>query len=276
MTSARADDGVDGLTRWTAVLVAPILLVAGVILYGFPAATGQLWAWPMGPEMTASAVGGGYLAGAVLFTRAIRESRWHRIGLVFAAATALTVLLLLATLLHWDRFSHEHPSFWVWLGVYAVTPVLLPVVWLRNRRRDPGPGTPDATAVPRWVRMLVGAAGVVQLLVALTFFARPQLAIRVWPWELTPLTARTLSAFLVFIAVLWLGFVVERRWSGLQLHVQSATIGLALVALGAVRTAGDFAGRRTATAVFVLSLGATLAGLVGLQVGMRRRARRRS
>jgi hypothetical protein len=267
------DDAVARLTRWSALVVAPVLVAAGVILSAFPAATDRLWAWPMGPDMTALAVGGGYLAGAVLFVRALREPRWHRIGLVFLAATALTVLLLLATLLHWDRFSHGHVSFWTWLVVYLVTPVLLPVVWLRNRRTDPGTAPPGTPIVPRWLRGLVGAAGALQLAVALAFYARPEWAIRAWPWTLTPLTARTLSAFLAFIAVMWLAFLVEARWSALQLHIESATLGLALVAVGALRAPDDFADRGPAVVVFTVLLGSALGGLIALQVAMRRRSR---
>lgn len=266
----RGDDHNLGFTRGVALLVTPILGVAGVILYLAPHDTEQLWAWPMGPEMTALAVGGGYLAGATLFLRAARETRWHTVGIVFPAATVLTVLLLVATVLHWDLFSHGHPSFWAWLVVYAVTPVLLPAVWLVNRRHDPERPAPGTPLVPSWVRAVVGTVGAVQMAVALGFFVRPAAAIRVWPWELSPLTTRTISAFLAFIAAMWLAFLFEARWSALRLHVQSATIGLALVAGGAVRAGADFEDRRWQSIAFAALLTGTLVGLLALQLGMRR------
>lgn len=268
-----ADDRILVPTRWVAALVTPILTVAGVLLVGFPGATEQLWAWPMGPELTVLTVGGGYLAGAVLFARATRARAWHTIGAVFLFATILTVLLLGATLLHWEAFSHGHVAFWTWLVVYAVTPLLLPAIWLGNRRRDPGTsghGDPD---VPRWVRLAVGAIGIVQVLVAVTFFAVPSVAVELWPWQLSALTARTLAAFLAFIGAMWVYFLVESRWSALRLHVESATIGLALVAIGAVRASSDLGPGRGSVALFVLLLGGTLLGLVALQVWMRRLAR---
>jgi hypothetical protein len=268
------DDRVLPSTRLVAILVTPILAVAGILLVMFPAATEQLWAWPMGPPLTALAVGGGYLAGAVLFLRAARATSWHRIAAVFPAATVLTVLLLIATLLHWELFSHGHVSFWTWLVVYALTPMLLPVVWVRNRRRDPGRVPAGTSAVPQGVRALVGGAGVLQLGVALVFFVRPAAAIAVWPWDLSPLTARTLAAFLAFIGALWAWFLIEPRWSGLRLHVQSATIGLLLVAGGAVRASADLAARPAQVGVFVVLLAATIAGLVALQLFMRARSER--
>jgi hypothetical protein len=273
MAAGQADDRVLPLARVTMAVVAPILIAAGVMLYAFPGETEALWAWPMGPEMTALAVGGGYLAGAVLFVRALRATEWHRVAMVFPVATVLTVLLLVATLLHWDSFSHGHPSFWAWLVVYLITPVLLPVVWLANRGRDPGVPAPTTPLVPRWVCTLVGLAGVAQLVVALAFFVVTDLAEQVWPWAVSPLTARTLAAFLAFIGAMWLAFLLERRWSALRLHVESATIGLGLVALGALRATEDLDRGAGATAVFAALLGGTLVGLVVLQVGMRRMAK---
>ncbi len=264
------DDRVLRVTWWVALLVAPILAAAGVILYLFPGDTQTLWAWPMGPKMTSLAVGGGYAAGAVLFLRSLRVGAWHRISLVFLVATVLTVGLLGATLLHWELFSHGHVSFWAWLVVYLVTPVLLPAVWLRNRRYDPGLPAAGTPLVPRWVRRLVGSVGVMQIVVALAFYVRPELGIVLWPWQVSPLTTRTLASFLAFIGAMWLAFLFEARWSALRLHVESATLGLALVALGALRATEDFTGGPAATATFALLLGGTLAGLVALQIGMRR------
>jgi hypothetical protein len=270
MAGGPRDDRILTLTWWVALVVSPILAAAGVILYGFPSDTERLWAWPMGPEMTSLAVGGGYLAGAVLFLRSLWQHDWHRIGLVFCVATVLTVLLLIATLLHWELFSHQHTSFWAWSVVYLVTPFLLPAVWWRNRRHDPGVPAPGTPLVPRWVRTVVGAAGGAQVVVALTFFVRPALAVDVWPWQVTPLTTRTLAAFLAFIGAMWLAFLFESRWSALRLHAESATLGLALVAVGALRAPGDFTAGTAATATFSVLLGGTLIGLAALLVGMRR------
>ncbi|HVL97971.1 MAG TPA: hypothetical protein VM324_01590 [Egibacteraceae bacterium] len=256
------DDRILPVTRLVAAVVAPILAVAGVLLYLFPAETERLWAWPMDPPMTALAVGGGYLAGAVLFARAARERCWHTIGVVFLAATALSGLLLVATFLHWDRFTHGHVSFWAWLALYLVTPWLLPLLWLRNRRHDPG-APAEGDTVPDPMRLAGGALGAALLTVALAMFVHPPLATGSWPWSLTPLTARTVSAFLAFIGILLLVSLFERRWSALRLHVESATLGLALVAVGAVRARGDFDGPAWAVAAFFMLLGGVLAVLVG-------------
>ena len=247
----------------------PILVAAGVILYGFPDDTAELWAWPINPPLTALAIGGGYLSGAVFFARALRADRWHTMALGLPAATVLTTLLLVATILHWQLFNHDHVAFWAWLVVYLVTPVLLPALWLFNRRRDPGPGTPPGPVVPGWARTLVAAAGAGQLVVALIFFVRPSLAERYWPWPLSPLTARTLSAFLAFIAVLLLGFAIERRWTALRLLVDSAALGLALVGVGVVRAYGDLTASTPGRIAFLVVLAGYVLGLIAIRLTVR-------
>jgi len=264
------DDHVPVAVRALIVVVAAILAVAGLMLTLWPGQTEALWAWPMGPELTSLAVGGGYLAGAVLFVRAAFESRWHRVALVFPIATVLTIGLLVSTLLHWEAFSHGHVSFWTWLVVYLVTPVLLPAVWLVLRRRDPGEAPPGTPVVPRLARHLLGALGTVQLSVAAVFFVRPELAIALWPWTLSQLTARTLASFLAFIGAMWLAFLVEGRWSALQLHVEGATLGLVLVGVGAFRAADDLTAGPIATAAFAVLLGGFVLVLIVLQIAMRR------
>lgn len=267
LTDRQADDRVLPATRVAAAIVTIVLAAAGVILYGFPADTARLWAWEMNPRTTSMAVGGGYLAGATFFVRAWRGERWHVLGLAFVAAWVLTTLLLLATILHWPNFSHGHVSFWTWLVVYALTPVGLPWLWWRNHRHDPR-GEVDSAIVPRPLRWVVGGLGVVQLGAALAFFVRPALAIDWWPWALSPLTTRTITAFLAFIGVVWAAFLWERRWSALRLHVQSATIGLALVGIGILRGIDELAGTTVTVVVVTGLLTATIIGAVALQLFM--------
>lgn len=269
-TVPRRDDRVLAGTRWVALVVAAVLAAAGFILYFFPDDTARLWAWEMNPRLTTLAVGGGYLAGATFFVRAWRSRRWHAVGLTFVAASLLSTLLLVATVLHWPNFTHGHVSFWAWAVVYLVAPVLLPVLWLRNRRRDPGDAV-DSAEVPTWIRILVGAFGVVQVGAALAFFVFPSLAMGWWPWSLSPLTTRTLSAFLAFVGIVWLAFLFEGRWSALRLHVESATLGLVLVAVGLLRASGDLGGEVSRVVVIGL-LAATTVGALVLQVHMRQQA----
>jgi hypothetical protein len=218
-------------------------------------------------------MGGGYLAGAYFFTRVVRSRQWHAVGVGFLAITVFSTLLLVTTVLHWDRFNHDHVSFWAWLVLYAVTPVVVPVLWVRNRRTDPGGPSADDVVVPLRTRRLIAAAGAGQLAVAVAMFVRPQLAIERWPWTLTPLTARTLSAFIAFPAAMWLCLLFDGRWSSFEIPVETASAGLALVAVALVRGRGDLTGSEEATWVYTAVLVAVLGALVALRLAMGRRRR---
>ena len=271
--ATRRDDRLLAPTLWTAVLIVPVLVAAFAILYLFPGSTQRLWAWTITPPMTAMVMGAGYLSGAYLFTRVATARRWHLVWPGFVSTSVFTAILLAATLLHWDRFNHDHVSFWAWLGLYLATPALLPWLWVLNRRTDPVRPEPGEVGVGRGLRLAGATAGALQLLLALLVLVRPELVMSNWPWKLTPLTARTLSAFLSFPAVTLLCLLFDDRWSSFRIPLQTATVGLVLVALAAVRARGDLGGPGYSVALFVVSLSVAIVLLVALQVGLDRRGR---
>ena len=271
MTTIR-DDRLLAPTRWTARAVIPVLVAAFVILYGFPGETVRLWSWMVCPDMNALLMGGGYLAGAYFFTRVARSREWHRVSAGFAAVTVFSTLLMIATILHWDAFNHDHVSFWAWLGLYASTPLLLPLLWVKNQRTDPGePSAPDAR-IPRRLRVTVAVGGALQLAFALGIFVWPGVVEDLWPWEMEPATTRALSAFVAFPAVTWLWFLFDDRWSSFRVTQQTATIGLALIGVAAVRARDDFTTEGWATPLYAVCLLLALGLNVALYVAMERRA----
>lgn len=215
--------------------------------------------------MTPMVMGGGYLSGAYFFARVAGTRRWHRVWMGFVATTVFTTLLLAATLLHWDRFNHGHVSFWAWLGLYVVTPPLLPLLWARNRRTDPRVPEPDDRRVARGLRLVLAGGGTLLAVAALVMFVRPPVVMPRWPWTLTPLTTRTLGAFIAFPAVICMCALVEERWSSLRIPLETVTLGLVLVGLAALRARADMTGPAVSVMLFAGSLVVTIAGLVGLQ-----------
>lgn len=272
MTVVR-DDRVLPLTRWSAAALVVALLAGGITLYGFPGSTGDIWAWTIMPPMTPLVMGAGYLASAFFFARAALTRRWHSVESGFVGVMLFAVLLLVATLLHWDRFNHGHPVFWIWLALYVVGPVLVPLFWLRNRRTaDQAPSGP---VVPRPVRLVVGLVGAVQLTVALVLFAVPAIATARWPWMLTPLTARVVAGFVAATAMTLLAFWWEPRWNALSAGLQAVAIGIVLIVLAVPRAAADFSTPSAAWG-FVAALVAALALTAVPAVAVRRTAESRS
>jgi uncharacterized membrane protein len=232
------DDVVLAATRALSAFIVPFLVVAFVVLYGFPRQTGRLFAWKIDPPMTPMTLGAVYLGGAYFFVRAFRAKAWHTVKAGFVAVGTFASLMGVATIIHWDRFNHAHVAFWLWAGLYFTTPFLVWGVWGANRRRDSHIQA-DELLLPPVARLVMGATGAVAVLAGLFLFLLPQRAIDVWPWHLTPLTSRVLGAvFMLGIAAL--GVVTDPRWSTARLMLQVQVVMLILILAGAFRARADF------------------------------------
>jgi hypothetical protein len=188
------------------------------------------------------------------------------------ATTVFATLLGVATFVDWDQFNHGHVSFWAWTALYVATPLLLPLLYLRNRAHDPGVLRPGDVRVPRGIRTLLALVGGAQLLFALALFVRPSLFQSRWPWPLTPLTARSVAGFAAFPAVTYLAFAFESRWSALRWPFETAIAGVALIAVAAARSSGNFRPGTTAV-LWRVGLLLALAFLVGVWLTMHRKLR---
>lgn len=234
------DDRILLQTRLVLIVVVPVLLIAFLILYVFPDQYGDRFAWTIQPYMTSSLIGSGYLGGAYMFVFAIFGHRFHRITAAFPPVTSFTIAMLLATFLHWDRFDINHFSFQVWLILYIITPFLIPYLWIKNRVTDPGTPEPDDMAVPSFAKWAFLAFGVAAMLWAIIMFLFPQFAIDIWPWRLSPLTARVLGGWFSLLGVGGLFTSRDPRWSAWRIPLQSITLWIVLIFIGAFLNPGDF------------------------------------
>lgn len=269
MTDHARDDAVLPFTRRLAAFIAPFLVVAFVVLDGFPGRTRQLFAWTITPTMTPMLLGSVYLGGAYFFLQAYRATAWHTIKAGFLSVTAFASLLGVATIVHWDRFSHDHVAFWLWAGLYFGAPFLVASAWLANRRTEPA-ASPDELRLPPVARVVVAAVGAMAIAMGGFLTVAPARAIRIWPWALTPLTARVLGAVFV-LGLAGLGALLDDRWSSARLMVQVSIVMLVLILISAARAHDQLDGDQPLTWLLLGGFAATLAGAVGLSVVMDRR-----
>jgi hypothetical protein len=269
--AAARDDRILPLTRVVAAGVILILLLAVLALYFFPDRTAENFAWTIQPRMTAMAMGAGYLMGAYFFARVLTGSRWHRVAAGFLPITAFTIGMALATILHLDRFHAGQWNAILWEVVYAITPFLVPLIWYLNQRHDPGTPEPDDVVVPALLRRAVGLAGIAALIASILVLLQPQLAMGIWPWMLTPLTARVLGGWLLLPAIGGLYLMRESRWSGWSVLVETATVASAFVLLAVVISWNDWQPSNLLTPLFVAAMVATLVGMPTLYWFMRSR-----
>jgi hypothetical protein len=269
-TTPQRDDHVYGFTRLLAVIIIPFLIVAWAILYLLPDRTGELFAWPIKPPMTAMMLASAYLGGVYFFVRVALAKQWHTIKVGFPPVLMFASLLGIATLLHWDRFTHDHISFFTWTFLYLTTPFLVFGAWWFNRRTDPHTSNAADVIIPDWLRWLLGGVGVVTLIISLLLFLFPQPMIAVWPWTLTPLTARVAGAMFALPGLVGLGIALDRRWSAARIILQAQALSIAFILIAALRSWSDFNPANLATWLFVGGLGALLVGIIVLYALMER------
>ncbi|HET7800553.1 MAG TPA: hypothetical protein VFL38_09035 [Humibacillus xanthopallidus] len=262
------DDRVLPATRVLAVVLVPILVAAFVILYGFPADTGRLFAWTISPRLTPMVLASAYLGGAWFFVRVARERRWAAVGAGFLAVCLFATLLGIATVLHWDRFNHGHVAFWLWATLYFVAPVLVLGAWLANSRVA-APPRPSERRIGPVARVVIATGGGLALVQGLVLFASPSLMIPLWPWQLTPLTCRVVGAIFCLGSA---GLVVigDPRWERLRLLVEVAAVMLTLMLVGGLRARGDLHTDRLLTWLLVVGFVGALLGSLYLWWSMRR------
>jgi hypothetical protein len=133
-----------------------------------------------------------YLAGAAGLLASAAARRAGDVRIFLAGFTAVTALLLLATVGYWSTYTDGGIPY-PWVGSYVVEPVI-GVVAIRalGLERAAHPGRHRMSPVYEAEAAAFAALGVV-LAVA------PGTAVRMWPWALTPVLARTYAAiFLAF------------------------------------------------------------------------------
>ena len=258
------DDRILPEARWLAVFIIPFLVVAFILLYFWPNDTDKLFAWTIKPAMTPMMLAAAYCGGIYFFTRAALAKRWHLVKLGFLPVTAFASLLGVATILHWERFNHSHISFFTWVALYFTTPFLVFVVWLRNRMTDPGTAEPHEVIIPQVIRVFIGVVGVITLAVSLLLFLQPALMIRLWPWMLTPLTARVVGAMFALPAVVGLGVALEQRWSAARIILEAQAFSIVMILIATARAWSDFEQSNLLTWLFVGGLSFLLVALAVL------------
>lgn len=261
-------------TRALLVAFAVLTLLAVLQLLLLADVADRYWAWTIRTELTAAFLGAAYGGGFVLSVVALRQPDWSRIRLPVLTVAAFTWLTGAATVIHLHRlhlvtgWPFARVVAWVWLAVYLVVPVACLVVVARQERtrvrslpvlRPMSDGLTAALAVEG---AMLFAAGVLLFAGGMTVHHdEPKSAAAFWPWELTPLSAQVIGAWLIALGVAaalaivqgdvgrqlvaattYLAFglfeVVALAWYWPQLRRQDARLWAYLTLLGAVILTG--------------------------------------
>jgi hypothetical protein len=261
-------------TRLLGAVIIPFLLGAFAILYCFPQDTARLFAWPIRPTMTPMVLASAYFGGAYFFLRVLWERHWNAIKTGFVAVAMFAALLGVATIVHWDKFSHQNLTFWIWATLYFTTPFLVLGAWFSNQGVA-SPPSPDELRLSRAAQWTIGLVGLVALVQGLTMFLAPTLVLPYWPWLLTLLTCRVMGAIFC-LGSAGLAVLRDPRWSSVKLLLQVEMIMVVLILLAAVRALPEIEADKVLTWLLGAGFVGVLAGSIYLWVSMSARARGRT
>ena len=155
---------------------------------------------------------------------------WHHVRRGFPAIVVFSGALLVATLLHLDRFS-ANLAFFAWITLYATAPFVIAALAIGSAPRDPGtPDLPDV-AIPRIARVGLAVIGAAASSTGARSSSRRQPAASVWAWPLTPLTAQVTGAVLSLTGVVNAALLWDARWSAFRILFQAQLVSLVAISL---------------------------------------------
>ena len=210
------------LTRGWLNFATAVEIVAILQLYFFTTATDKYFAWTIAVPLTAAFLGAGYGAGFILVFIYRKETLWANARVALPGVLVFTLLTSLATILHIDKF-HINTSTdpvaiffsWVWLAVYIVAPIVQAIaIWQQTRISGGEP--PREHPLPIWLKAALGVHVALMLLVGIPLFIAPEAVSPLWPWVLTPLTARAVAAWLVGIGIILGHALWENEWKRIR------------------------------------------------------------
>ena len=252
-----------------------LVFLAGFQLFVLTEHTDHWFAWTIALPVTAAFLGAFYWTAIPLAALSATRRTWADARVGIPGVLAFLVLTLVTTLLHLGLFHFHDPgrvargAAWLWLVIYAGDPLLLLVAWVQQSRTK-GVDPPRTGPLPHWYRTGLGAQAAVVLAVGASMFVAPGTAAHLWPWPLTPLTARAISSWLIGLGIVLVSAIRENDWRRLRPATMAyVTLGvLGLVAIARYPSAIDWS-RPVAWIYAAMGVAVLATGAIGVLAARR-------
>lgn len=245
--------------RYLLMAFAVLTLLGFGSLFILAGQSASFFAWTIDPPITAAFMGAGYGAGFVLVVLALRMRVWAHARVSVFTVLVFTVLTLVATLLHLDRLHFADPSptaqfaAWFWSSVYVAIPLAMLAV-IPGQERLPGLDPVKRLPLPGWLIGVLAVQGTILLVTGAALFLLPAAREGLWPWPLTPLTARAVGSWLVaFGLAAWLS-IRERDLERLEIAAISYVVFGVLEMVVLLRYPGAVQWGEPSAAIYLLVL----------------------
>jgi hypothetical protein len=168
-----------------------------------------------------------------------RQASWASARIAVPAVLVFTLLTLAATVTHLGQLhlgAHFGAGTQIvtvaWIAIYILVPALM-LILLVVQARTPGVDPPRAAPLPAWLYVLLAVQAIVLAGLGIALFAAPAQAAPLWPWELTPMMAQAIGAWLIALGVAAGHALAERD----ARRLRPAAAGYILLARAAVHRA---------------------------------------
>jgi hypothetical protein len=220
-------------------VIAPLTRgLLGLPLFLLTTHTDRFFAWTIQVPLTAAVLGANYWASAALAILASRKRTWADGRLSISVALVFAPITTAATFIHLGLFHTGTFFGWFWIVAYAVYPPML-LFLLYRQLRVPGGDPPRTAPLPWWVRGVFGAHAIVLVPLGVLMFIAPGAAGHLWPWPLTPLTSRALSAWVLAFGVLGAHALYENDMERVQVALLGYPVLVLLHAIALARFGSD-------------------------------------
>ena len=246
--------------HWFAVDVF-VLAAAGIQCFILARSTDRWFAWTVSPPISAAVLGAGYFGSIVMVFEARRARRWVDARVVLLSTLLFASLTLAVTLLHFEKFHFDtgptsaRIAAVAWLAVYVVVPPFVLFLVVQQQRTRGGEPERDGTLLPRPARALLLVEGCLLVALGVVLFGGAERA-EFWPWRLTDLTARAISAWLLALGAMLALCASEREVARTRYALHSVATAALFWVLAVLRFRGsvqwDLGGAMTVAAPVVL------------------------
>jgi hypothetical protein len=203
-----------------------LVFFAGFQLFILSERTADYFAWTINPPLTAAFFGAFYWTALVLAFLSARKHDWASARIGVAGVFLFVTLTLITTLMHADRFHFDSDktsaaiAAWTWLAIYIIDPLLV-LGFGVLQLRTPGVDPPRSAPLAQWFRAAMSMQGAIVLVLGIALFVVPTRADDLWPWTLSPLTARAAASWLIGMGVILLQATWENDWERVEAGLNS-------------------------------------------------------
>jgi hypothetical protein len=258
---------VSGGMRAVFIVGSVLVAAAAVQLYLLTTRTDHWFAWTIQVPLTATFLGAFYFTALALAAQSATKRIWVEARVAVPGVFVFITLTFVLTLLHLGKFHFHSPdriakgAAYLWFAIYLADPPFVAVAWFLQLRK-PGLDPPRRFLLPVWYRTVLAVQAALFIVVGVALFVAPDATKGIWPWPLTPLTARAVAAWVVALGLVVGQAAWENAWERIDIASISYAVLGSLQGLALARYPSDVQWGRPAVWIYV----AIVAGMFGLGV----------